>query len=723
MAGAAGAHRFAAKRLAQPWMLRSADAKVAEPLPPVKLEAPKLVPTDSGQSRILLDDAALSRLRDVARRGGPAWKRLAARCAQQSRQPMRSGYQAFEWADAVASLSLCWKATGQDQYGRLAVAYLEALLDDRFQVGDKQGGESVVHHDSGYGIRTFGAYAALGYDWLRKAPGMTPELRRRVTDRLESWLTWYGRRGYLRDHPIANYYWGYLTTLAFSGLAVAGEDPRGSAWLEHARSELATRVLPAFAEHLRGGDWPEGWQYGEYVALEAALVGRAFEMGAGIGVVRNMRWLRETVTHHAHALLPDERSVYDGGTWAKHPARPSGLAMHAVALALDGVDDGRAAEARWLANKVLPPLERDYAWLAVLAERPGAPLRDPRVGARPSLHMAGPGLTFMRSDWSRSAVWASFKAGPRLTPDHQHKDEGHFELFRGSDALLVDGGDIEGGATINHNSLLIDDGGRIMTYTPNQGVWGTAVRTTRFGDDGRVVVASGDIAEAYAPACVRDGCADRALERLTRTMVFVRPDVLVIEDDIGLKSGDFGAVWAAHATRPPRVDGSLVRVAVGDSRADIQTLFPGGARTRILREPTPSGDGPHRRNQPWGAMWRIEVTSPVGDTDRRFLHWITARGAAHRSVLASPVQGEGVSGAAGAVPSGAVAVLFVRRDQAVATLPNHVAEVVLVGLAQGDRYDIQVSRGTPCTLRVQRSNRGAPVQPGGFLRAGACKKP
>jgi hypothetical protein len=80
-------------------------------------------------------------------------------------------------------------------------------------------------------------------------------------------------------------------------------------------------------------------------------------------------------------------------------------------------------------------------------------------------------------------------------------------------------------------------------------------------------------------------------------------------------------------------------------------------------------------------------------------------------------------GAAGPVPGGAVAVLFVRGGQAVATLPNNVAEVVLVGLSQGDRYDIQVSRASQCTLRIQRSNRGAPVQPGGYLRAGGCKKP
>ena len=83
-----------------------------------------------------------------------------------------------------------------------------------------------------------------------------------------------------------------------------------------------------------------------------------------------------------HALLPDEQTVYDGGTWGEHPARPSGVALAALSIALEGVDDARAADARWLMTAhALPPLKREQAWLGLLADRPGAE-REPAARSR-----------------------------------------------------------------------------------------------------------------------------------------------------------------------------------------------------------------------------------------------------------------------------------------------------------------------------------------------------
>ena len=167
---------------------------------------------------------------------------------------------------------------------------------------------------------------------------------------------------------------------------------------------------------------------GEYTTLEIALVVEAWRTGANINVASKLPWLGQTVTQHVHALLPDEQSVYDGGTWGEHPARPSALALTALSLALTGVDDTLAAQARWMTAHALTPLKREQAWLGLLADRAGAPERSPR-GAATSLHLAGQGLTFVRSDWSHAAVWASFHAGPRLAVDHQDADQGHFRAI------------------------------------------------------------------------------------------------------------------------------------------------------------------------------------------------------------------------------------------------------------------------------------------------------
>lgn len=677
-----------------------------------------------GRHRLLLDAQAMARLSDSAHLKTAPWNAVVARADEALATPIASGYQGFEWAEAVANASLVWLGTRDARYAEVAIRYLRALLDDRFVLGDGKGGRDVVTHDDGYGIRTFGAYTALGYDWLRDAPGMDPRLKAHALERLDQWLTWYGADGYLRDKPTANYYWGYLATLSFAGLAASGESAAADRWLARARDELGQTVLPAFRDQLAGGAWPEGWQYGEYTTVEVALVSRAFKTGAGLDIAAHLPWLSQMIGYHVHALLPDEQSVYDGGAWGDHPARPSAAGLTAAVVALEGVDDARVAEARWMIAHALPPLRREQAWVGLLADRPGAALRSPREGAATSLHVSGPGLTFVRSDWSRGSVWASFQAGPPIAEDHQHADQGHFELFRGSDGLLVDGGDYEGSATINHNTLLVDDGGRVLNYPPNQGGWGAKVRTTRFADDGVVTVAVGDIGEAYAPNCAEEGCTKRSVREMVRTFAFVRPSLLVLDDRVVLERPEYDVTWAAHVTTSPRVVGSLASAVVGSSRVDIRTLEPENAEGVALREPTPSREDSHRVDHPWGPMWRIEIPSPRGAKERGFLQFITTDRASATAPAARRVSGDGIRGCVGTVEGRKVAALFADPKKGGRVSLGEAAALVLVaGLEPGQRYKLSVSPAASCLLEVvPTSDASAPAaNSGGFVRVSATE--
>lgn len=682
-----------------------------------------VVRTGADTHRLLLDAPALARLRDAAKSGTQAYRFVLAHADEAAEKPIASGYQGFDWADALADCALVWHATGDAKYADCALRYLGALLDDRLAVGDKQGGDDVIHYDSGYGIRTFGAYTALAYDWLRGAPGFDASLRARSLARLDKWLAWYETDGYLHDQPLANYYWGYLTTLAFAGLATAGESPLGDQWLEHARKELSTRAMPAFRDELRGGGWPEGYQYGEYTTAEVALVAEAFRTGANVDITRKLPWLADTIAHHTHALLPDQRTVYDGGTQGEHPVVPSALAVAAVDVALDGIGDARAAQGRWLIRHALPPLRREQAWVGLLADRPGAPEQSPRDPAKTSLHLDGEGLTFARSDWSPGATWVSFQAGPWLAEDHQDADQGHFELFRGGDGLLVDAGDGEGSATINHNTLLIDDGGRHLTYPPNQGVWGgDRVKTTRYGDDGAVMLAVGDIGEAYAPKCARDGCKTRTVEHAVRSFVFVRPDLLVVDDRVTLDEPDVKVVWAAHLTQAPALDGDVASAVVGSSRVDVRTLEPSGAHHAAPREPTPSGEGSHRANKTWGPTWRLEIESPTGARERGFLHVISTAAASARPPEARAVAGEHLRGATVRGVAHPVAVLFASEEgKGRAALGGPLENVVVAGLSPGRRYDVAVDPACNLVLAPSSSGSGLPANAGGFVRVSASQ--
>jgi hypothetical protein len=310
-----------------------------------------------------------------------------------------------------------------------------------------------------------------------------------------------------------------------------------------------------------------------------------------------------------------------------------------------------------------------------------------------------------------------------LAEDHQDADQGHFELVRGADHLLVDGGGSEGSATINHNTLLIDDGGKIMNYAPNQGVWGAKVKTTRFGDDGVVVGVVGEIGEAYAPKCASTGCSKRSVERATRSLIFVRPSLLVLDDRVVLDSPDYGVVWAAHVTQNPKLDGAQASAVVGESRVELRTLEPERVSLAALREPTPSGEGSHRLNQPWGPMWRIEASSPRGERERSFLHVINALAATAPPAAVQRLRGEGLRGGAARSEGRSVAVLFAApKGEGHVGLGEARDLVIVAGLEPGKHYALSVD-ASDCKLRLKQSSSSADPSagPGGFVRTSASQ--
>jgi hypothetical protein len=616
---------------------------VDAPLPTAPPIAVTAAAVRAPHPRLILDGATRERLKSLAKANTRQWQKVKMRCDRNVDKDEVAGYQGFDWAYAMAELALCWQATGNAKYGEKAVRYFGALVDDRKTVGDKAGGDKVIESDSGYPARTHGVYIALGYDWLHDAPGMTPELRARSLARLKRYIAWYREKGYHRDEPGTNYFLGYATMQIFAGLGASGEDPAATEWLEDGRTRLLSRMLlPQLATVFAGGDYPEGWQYGELFAAQVALIVDGWRTATGHQL--DVPWLADVVRVHRHTLLPDGKQVYDGGDWSERPARPSSLALSAISHALEGQPASGAARSMLARYGEVD----GAAWVELLGSRvEGAlPLGDEKT----SLHIASTGLTLMRSDWSAGAVFASMIVGPHLVEDHQHIDSGHFELWRGGDGLLIDGADYGSYGTINHNSLLVDDGGKVLNYSPNQGVWGyNGVRTRAFVDDGKVAVVIGDFADAYRPACApREGCTQRAVKRAQRTLVFLRPDTLVVDDRVEVESFVKSVTWLGHTGVAPSLSGSHAGATVGSSKLELDALLP-STPLRSIKQPTIPDKGYAVQDNPYGPVWRIELSSQ-GAGPHRFL--VVARAAAGpRPKL---LHGEHIDG----VSLGGTAVLF-----------------------------------------------------------------
>ncbi|HSU39047.1 MAG TPA: hypothetical protein VLJ38_05745, partial [Polyangiaceae bacterium] len=224
----------------------------------------------------------------------------------------------------------------------------------------------------------------------------------------------------------------------------------------------------------------------------------------------------------------------------------------------------------------------------------------------------------------------------------------------------------------------------------------------------------------YAPKCARYGCKTRTVQKATRSFVFVRPALLIVDDRVELDEPDVSVVWAAHLTKQPALDGDLASALVGGSRVDVRTLEPAGAPHRAPREPTPSGEGSHRANKPWGPMWRLEVESPTGARSRGFLHAISAGPAALAPPPARSLSGQHVRGVALRGAGESVGVLWAEPDtRAEATLDGSLDVLVVAGLTPGRRYRVDVDGA--CHLAIAPADGGASLvaTSGGFVRTSA----
>ncbi len=688
------------------------------PAPGALLADVALTPLRAGvHPRILLDRDRLGVLEVLSRTANASWKAVVQNCAEAGTGRIESGYEGEDWANAALDLALCGKVLHKDDASQVAIRYLVALVDDKEAVGDGKGGLPAVEANDGYSIRNRGFLAAIAYDWLFDA--LSAPQRKHVADRFDAFCKWYQKDGYKNDDPIANHYMGYFGACAMGGIALDGDDPRGAEMRRKARSMWRTEIIPAYLR-VSGGDFPEGWQYARIPGAAMALYAEAESRATGARIAEELPWLRESVTFQAHALHPDGVHLWDNADWSKKPATPFPQQLYATAIALG--DDAWGKQALFLARLAKRPDDPNWNWLQAIADDPARRGDDPRKGATSYL-ARGTGTVFARTDWSHDAVWVAMNSSPAFG-DHQHLDQGHFEVVRGGDRLIIDPGDYDSYSTMSHNTLLVDDAKENLRWTPNQGVWGKNVSITRFEEAGRAVYAGASFGASYDPDGYPDDHPQRSVLRAERELVVSRTPLtgasgpsarVVVYDRMTVHKPTYGVTWAAHASVTPQVTApqaasaggapATTRITLGKSSAIVTTLVPSGVTPALRKEPTIRTDEMFLKNDPAEGIdaTRIEVPSPKGATERRFLHVIAIGAATDRPPAATYIKGEGAEGAAidgeayvftSAGPQTLpAAILYVA--------PSTAAHHVVVGLAPGMRYGLTVkAEGASCRVSV-----------------------
>lgn len=482
-------------------------------------------------------------------------------------------YQGSQWAKGLQACLVAWAATGNKDDAQTAIRLMNALLDDLNQIGDKAGGDAAASRDDGYALRNLGPYTALAYDWLYDQ--LTPEQRAHARARWKVWLARYLEKGYRPHDPGSNYQAGYITAATLIAIAEGGEagDDGAQLWKLVADTIWAKEMAPALSSEgiLRGGDWPEGWQYGPLAVAEYALVMRVAR-AAGIEVNGVSTWLHALLARHVYGMSPADGVYALGDTENEEPnLKPNVLVLDAIALGDASPDDKRYAKGELSRLKLADEDGLLYDALAGVGDKP---VLIPRA-SWPTAYLAeGTGTLYARTRWDDHAIWFVTSCKGMMDRDHRHFDAGNFVLSRGKDDVIVDASPYGSQSTLTSNAPTIRSPQLPKEYQPSQGGWGAPAFDFVTQRKSGTIAARCDYSDAYKfqerPSDVPDALRD--------LVVIPNADgtdaAIVVIDRANTGGDDRDLYLRFRTTGHLALSGTTATATVGSTQLGITALQP-----------------------------------------------------------------------------------------------------------------------------------------------------
>ena len=344
---------------------------------------------------------------------------------------------------------------------------------------------------------------------------------------------------YWRDEVLQNHLWVNITGLSAAGFALFDEEgfeSTATSWLGRALGKFqgTEKALGPDGASQEGVSY---WGYGVEYLL------KYWSMASGLlGEDLSSKWWSQTALYRLYLTLPRrswsrELTVVDIADTYNPPGYGPDYSLRRLAAM------NRDGHAQWLAGE----LERAglttpaASWLNLLWYDPSLAERTP-ADLSTMHHFSDMEIVSARTGWSGDESLLVFKCGPALGHQavrefsadvgsgHVHPDANHFVLFGSGEWLIRDDG-YAWKMTDQHNTLLIDGKGQIgegaMWFSGKQQLQlKTQPAILRAVTSAGVDEMTGDATQAYAKAT--------GLKRYLRHVLFLKPDVVIVADEIEL---------------------------------------------------------------------------------------------------------------------------------------------------------------------------------------------
>mgnify|MGYP005843206943 CR=1 FL=1 len=401
----------------------------------------------------------------------------------------------------------------------------------------------------------------------------------------------------------SNRAWHFLGEV---GIAFLGEIEGADDWIWFAMN-VFFNVYPVWSDD--DGGWHEG------VSYWSSYIGRftwwADVMRAAFGINAFQKPYFAKVGYYPMYLLPPGKV---GGGFGDGANRAR--ARDVVPLMSELAAQARNGHWQWYVEQMGGPLATP-GYVGFVRGTLPKPQPVPPSGLPASRLFRGTGQAYLNTTLinAKDDVQVVFKSSPMGTQSHGNEAHNSFVLWAYGEPLLLRTGHyyLYGGphhrdwvwSTRSLNNITVNGQGQVKRTAACKGEI-VAFQTTPTID-----VVAGEAADAYRAG---ESGQQRLLDRYTRAILFVKPELVIVFDRLQAVEPSTFEYWL-HAANRIQVGGQrTIRVASGDVLCDIEFLTPDGLSFRQTDQYDPN---------PWPQIktreWHLTATTPSKTKNMEFI--------------------------------------------------------------------------------------------------------
>jgi hypothetical protein len=528
--------------------------------------------------------------------------------APDSPSPSRDNYRVYDEVKRTLNALSAYVMLKDDAYFEDARRRLMNMAS-----WDPDGPTSYNRRGLNMSARTMTFALVLGFDWLH--PRLKEEEKNRLLKTIKARLSHMhadviGERSRVASRPRDSHGQLTATMLGMMSALVVGDLPEAEGWMQQALPLALNITQPWGGED---GGFSNGTAYALWDTGDLQSHWYVMRWATGIDFAQKA-WVRNYARFLAYFNPPGTPARlfgdgHDVGMLEEMSARFGKGYTHFAPTPLG----------RWYASRLSgeAPLRFEYL-MSPPADFSG---EQPFPKGTPhSLYLPTTGWVAMHSDLAdedRVSVYFKSSPPPHGAFNHQHADQNSFVINAGGRRLAIESGYYDGWKTphwwnwLKHTrakNAVTYDGGKGQIFLEQTGYQKTGYgRVTRFASAPGYDIVTGDATHAY----------DGALSRALRTLVYLRPNLLLVHDRLASDTPRKWE-WNIHALKKISVlSSSSIEIENEGQRLCVQML---GTRASFdqtdewIAEPT-QGDGrlhtevkPRKGEPQWHGRF---VTAPL----------------------------------------------------------------------------------------------------------------